>query len=74
MQIVQPIYRGSMVGTAGGEGVGVLGPQGMIQGEGATLSPTMKQIAVRKSFQELKQTRSNKRVSLVLADYAISQV
>lgn len=34
----------------------------------------MKETAVRKSFQKLKQTRWNKTVSLVLADYAISQV
>lgn len=78
MQIVEPIHRGSVVGKAGGLGWGSRGGegelQGMIQGEGATLSPTMTETAVRKSFQKLKQTRWNKTVRLVLADYAISQV
>lgn len=61
-------------GKSRGVGTGVSGLIGMIQGEGATLSPIMKETAVRKSFQKLKQTRWNKTVSLVLADYAISQV
>lgn len=57
----------------GGRGGGVRAKR-HDKGEGATLSPTMKETAVRKSFQKLKQTRWNKTVSLVLADYAISQV